>query len=145
MHFPTEIAIQEINGLWQRFMRILRLAVANQKQKGGNAMRMHLILPIVMWMVITVNTSGIMARSDCPETVPQLFKQISPSVVFIAAVSFDPLKPRDRVTTSVGSGFVIKTDGLILTNSHLVSGHQSINVTLDDGQMVQAELVGVDC
>lgn len=107
-------------------------------------MRKHLILPIVMWMVITVNTPGIMARSDCTKTVPQLFKQISPSVVFISAVSFDPFKPKDRVTTSIGSGFIIGKDGLILTNSHLVFGHQMISVTLDDGQMVQAELVGID-
>ncbi|UCG14654.1 MAG: trypsin-like peptidase domain-containing protein [Deltaproteobacteria bacterium] len=107
-------------------------------------MRKHLILPIVMWMVIMVNTPGIMARSDCTKTVPQLFKQISPSVVFISAVSFDPFKPKDRVTTSIGSGFIIGKDGLILTNSHLVFGHQTISVTLDDGTMVQAELVGID-
>jgi S1-C subfamily serine protease len=103
-----------------------------------------LLVPIVMWMVITVNTPGIMARSDCTKTVPQLFKQISPSVVYISAVSFDPFKPKDRVTTSLGSGFIIRKDGLILTNSHLVFGHQTISVTLDDGQMVEAELVGVD-
>ena len=107
-------------------------------------MRKHLILTIVMWMIITVNGPGIMARSNCTKTVPQLFKQISPSVVFVSAVAFDPFKPKDRVTTSVGSGFIIKTDGLILTNSHLVFGHQTISVTLDDGKMVRAELVGVD-
>ncbi len=107
-------------------------------------MRKHLMLHIVMWTVITVNVPDIMARSDCTKTVPQLFKQISPSVVFISAVSFDPFKPKDRVTTSVGSGFIIKTDGLVLTNSHLVFGHQTISVTLDDGKMVRAELAGVD-
>ena len=107
-------------------------------------MRKLLILAIFMWMVITVNAPGIMARSDCTKTVPQLFKQISPSVVFISAVSFDPFKPKDRVTTTVGSGFIIGKDGLILTNSHLVFGHQTISVTLDDGKMVRAELVGVD-
>ncbi len=107
-------------------------------------MRKHLVINIVMWMSITVNSPSIMARSDCTKTVPQLFKQISPSVVFISAVSFDPFKPKDRVTTSVGSGFIIKAQGLILTNSHLVFGHQTLSVTLDDGKMVRAELVGVD-
>jgi S1-C subfamily serine protease len=107
-------------------------------------MRKHLILVIVMWMEITVNAPRIMANPDCTNTVPQLFKRIAPSVVFIAASSFDPFKPKDRVATSVGSGFIIGKDGLILTNSHLIFGCQMISATLDDGQMVRAELVGID-
>jgi len=45
---------------------------------------------------------------------------------------------------TVGSGLIISEDGLIVTNSHLVFAHQTINVTLDDGRMVSAELVGAD-
>jgi len=48
------------------------------------------------------------------------------------------------MATTVGSGLIIKEDGLILTNSHLVFAHQTISVTLDDGRMVPAELLGAD-
>jgi S1-C subfamily serine protease len=107
-------------------------------------MKKRLTKIIVMAMMTTLIGARASAQSDCNEPVPTLFKRVSPSVVFISAVSFDPFKPKNRVTTSVGSGFVIGKDGLILTNSHLVFGHQTISVTLDDGEMVQAELVGID-
>jgi S1-C subfamily serine protease len=41
-----------------------------------------------------------------------------------------------------GSGMVIDSDGLILTNNHVVEGASSISVTLADGREVDADLVG---
>jgi len=84
------------------------------------------------------------AKAACTEAVPEIFKKVSPSVVFISAISFDPFKTKDRLTTSVGSGFIIRKEGVILTNSHLVFGHQTIDVILDSGFTTRAELVGVD-
>jgi len=84
------------------------------------------------------------AKSACTESVPEIFKKVSPSVVFISAISFDPFKTKDRLATSVGSGFIISKEGVILTNSHLVFGHQTIDVILDNGFTTRAELVGVD-
>ena len=43
-----------------------------------------------------------------------------------------------------GSGFVIDTDGHILTNQHVVEGDGGIEVTLSDGRRVPASIVGVD-
>lgn len=41
-----------------------------------------------------------------------------------------------------GSGVVISPDGLVLTNDHVISGADTIDVTLFDGRVVAAELVG---
>ena len=84
------------------------------------------------------------AKSACTESAVEIFKKVSPAVVFISAISFDPFKIKDRLSTSVGSGFIISKEGVILTNSHLVFGHQAIDVILDDGFTTRAELVGVD-
>ncbi|HVU87423.1 MAG TPA: trypsin-like peptidase domain-containing protein [Pirellulales bacterium] len=43
-----------------------------------------------------------------------------------------------------GSGFVITPDGLIVTNSHVVSGASKVHVMFSDGQKVAADVVGDD-
>ena len=43
-----------------------------------------------------------------------------------------------------GSGFVFTPDGLIATNSHVVSGAFELRATLNDGQVFQAALIGDD-
>ncbi|MCG6916732.1 MAG: trypsin-like peptidase domain-containing protein [Deltaproteobacteria bacterium] len=103
----------------------------------------HISLLISLFLLALIKPEA-WAKSACNEPVPEIFKRISPSVVFISAISFDPFKAKDRLSTSVGSGFIISKEGLILTNSHLVFGHQTIDVILDSGLSTRAELVGVD-
>jgi len=43
-----------------------------------------------------------------------------------------------------GSGFIIRQDGLIVTNNHVVKDGSSVSVTLDDGTELKAKVVGTD-
>ena len=52
--------------------------------------------------------------------------------------------PRDFESKSVGSGFIISSDGYILTNTHLVDGTDEINVKLTDKREFRAKLIGAD-
>jgi serine protease Do len=45
---------------------------------------------------------------------------------------------------SMGSGFIISADGLIVTNNHVISGASEILVMLSDGTRLEATLVGAD-
>lgn len=48
------------------------------------------------------------------------------------------------VTARTGSGVILSSDGYIMTNSHVISGCDSINVTLDTGTEYAAFVVGDD-
>src|SRR5262245_9417007 len=80
----------------------------------------------------------------CAESLPDMFDRVAPAVVSISATSINPYRLSERVSHVVGSGMLIDADGLILTNSHVAYGRQSIVVTLDDGQRLPARLVGAD-
>ena len=43
-----------------------------------------------------------------------------------------------------GSGFIISTDGYILTNNHVVSQAEELEVELRDGRTLKAEVIGTD-
>ena len=50
--------------------------------------------------------------------------------------------PRDQV--GLGSGVIIRPDGYIVTNNHVVAGADVIEVTLENNQVYPAKLVGTD-
>jgi serine protease Do len=52
--------------------------------------------------------------------------------------------PDERTVNSMGSGFIIDTTGLIVTNNHVVEGASAISVHMQDGTIMKAELVGRD-
>ena len=107
-------------------------------------MRKHLRCVLMLQVFCLMVSSTAWAVPDCGEPLPELFQRVSPSVVFVSAVMIDPFRLSDRLSTSIGSGFVIDEQGLILTNSHVVYGSRSITVTLDGGQVVRAKPVGED-
>lgn len=47
-------------------------------------------------------------------------------------------------TNSLGSGFIVDTSGIVVTNNHVIADADEINVILNDGTKTKAELVGVD-
>ncbi len=49
-----------------------------------------------------------------------------------------------RKVNSLGSGFIIDTDGTVVTNNHVIADADEINVILNDGTKIKAELIGKD-
>ncbi|NLP02198.1 MAG: trypsin-like serine protease [Fibrobacter sp.] len=54
------------------------------------------------------------------------------------------LMPRYRQVESIGSGFVIRKDGMILTNYHVVQNAAKLYVNFSDGRQVEGVVVGAD-
>lgn len=49
-----------------------------------------------------------------------------------------------RTSAGLGSGFIVRPDGVIITNAHVVSGATRISVAMRDGTTYQAKLLGSD-
>jgi len=100
---------------------------------------------IITWFFVTIFIiPHARAKNKCDLPIPELFKRASPSVVFISTVTIDPFRVTNRVGSSIGSGFIISEDGLVLTNSHVVFGSRAVSVTLDNGDTAPAQLLGAD-
>ena len=57
-------------------------------------------------------------------------------------ISPRPQQPQRRVSS--GSGFIITSDGYIMTNNHVVEGATKLQVTLDTGEKFEADVIGTD-
>ncbi len=55
-----------------------------------------------------------------------------------------PQLPKRKAETGAGSGVIIKDNGYILTNYHVISQRDEIRVRLSDGRTAIAELIGSD-
>src|SRR5215510_6935205 len=49
-----------------------------------------------------------------------------------------------RKTNSLGSGFIIDASGIVVTNNHVIADADEINVIMNDGTKIRAEIVGID-
>jgi S1-C subfamily serine protease len=92
----------------------------------------------------TAASTGSAGRS-----VREIYKQEGRGVVFIQSrgVTSDSGSPfgLPQQGTATGSGFVVDTDGTIVTNAHVVEGADSVQVRFDEnGEFVDAEVKGVD-
>jgi serine protease Do len=123
---------------------------------------------------VAQNDDAVMDRvvplAGAPASFADLTAQLQPAVVNIATrqrieVSNNPFagtpfadlfsrrgggQPQTREAQSLGSGFIISSDGFVVTNNHVISPPdtraklESITITLPDGSEYEAELVGAD-
>lgn len=81
---------------------------------------------------------------------------VAPAVVNVSVISRERARPQSmweglfmppggqRRVAGFGSGVIVRPDGVILTNDHVVRNAEKIKVTLSDGRDFDAELVGTD-
>ena len=87
--------------------------------------------------------SGTVAQGN-GLTPAQVYAQNVNSVVLIHCSVTESAYGQTYSGTSAGSGFVLSEDGYVVTNHHVVDGAESITVTMADGRVFDARLVGSD-
>ena len=87
--------------------------------------------------VVNVNTAKVVTVRSNPFFNDPVFRQFFGN-------ADDLIGPRKRVETSLGSGVIMSEQGFILTNHHVIQGADAIQVSLQDGRVAQAKVVGSD-
>ena len=131
---------------------------------------MHRILrsraPYLLTVLLLATTLALPAGAQSVENQLRSYADVaelaSPAVVNIAAAKIvdgsnnpmfrrffnmpddDNHRPGGRVDRSLGSGVIISSDGLIMTNNHVVENAEKITVTFDGVREYEAELIGAD-
>jgi len=88
--------------------------------------------------------------------IVEAVRRLGPSVVSISVSSRQRVASRspfdfwfvprrsERIVQGYGTGFIIRRDGIVLTNNHVVANADTIVVTMPTGEELPAELVGRD-
>ncbi len=126
---------------------------------------MFRLRPLVSALILFVAAAPALAQSRLPaEGFADLAERLSPAVVNIATSQrvqgvedlprFPPGSPMERFNeslgeggaqiTSLGSGFIISADGVVVTNNHVIEAADAIEVILQNGQRFEATVIGRD-
>ncbi len=88
--------------------------------------------------VVNINTSKTITIAPHPFFNDPVFRQ------FFGRNLDQLIKPKKELQNSLGSGVIMSTSGLVLTNHHVIKGADAIQVSLKDGRTAQAKVVGSD-
>ena len=131
------------------------------------------ISPFLVCGMVSVLPVQLSAQSAAPtspkdiahalnEAYTSVYEKVAPAVVVIDVEKEDklgtdanpmpgfdfffrgPKGESEQPDQSEGSGFVIRPDGYIITNNHVIDGADKINVKLKDGRSLRAKLIGTD-
>jgi Do/DeqQ family serine protease len=116
--------------------------------------------------VLHLSSVPLHAQTGNPRITPVVsaVQKVSPAVVNISTeamvssnpfMSFDPFtddffrdffdaRPVQRSRKSLGSGIIIKPDGYVITNAHVITRATNITVALADNRTYSARVIGAD-
>ena len=123
------------------------------------------ILKKIFFVLLILNFSSIQAKA-VPSSFADLAEKLMPSVVNISTTQtvktttnqfpfqfppgspfgemfkdFD--RPTERKASSLGSGFIIKEEGIVITNNHVIANAEDILIRVGDKEY-NAEVIGAD-
>ena len=124
-------------------------------------------LKLICVSIFFVNISSLTFAKDVPASFADLAERLMPSVVNISTTQtvttnlnpfpfqFPPGSPfedmfkefgtpQKRKATALGSGFIIDSKGIVVTNNHVIQGAEDILVRVNGNKEYEAAVIGAD-
>ena len=138
---------------------------------GGMNAGYRLLIAVLIASAVLLAGAGPGAARPAPESFADLVEKLTPAVVNIATSfrpehksqdspfgELPPGTPPDEFyeffnrrggapsqpITSLGSGFIVDPNGLVVTNNHVIADADEITVVLNDNSRLEATIVGRD-
>lgn len=89
-----------------------------------------------------VNISAIkIVKANSGATLPE---ELDPAFKELLKNMMPQEEQQDQKMVGLGSGFIVRSDGFIVTNNHVIAGAENIQITLSDGRKLSAEIYATD-
>ena len=111
---------------------------------------------VVRTQSATATAGNPVAPEERRTPITKAVARVAPAVVTVQTeaverVATDPIEQffggrqfAERARAGIGSGFVMRADGIIVTNAHVVSGATRISIAMRDGTSFPARALGID-
>ena len=124
-------------------------------------------IKLILLTIFFINYSFTVTSEDVPPSFANLAEKLMPSVVNISTTQtvvtstnpfpfqfppgspFEDLfkefgTPQERKASALGSGFIIDTKGIVVTNNHVIQGAEDIIVRVNGDKEYKAKVIGAD-
>jgi len=104
------------------------------------------LVEVLLPAVVNISTTQVVSRRNPARgLLPQVPEGSPFEEFFDQFFNNQPGVPNQpQRTTSLGSGFIIDTSGIVITNNHVIDGASEIRVILHDNRVLDAILIGSD-
>jgi serine protease Do len=111
---------------------------------GGYAALVERVAPSVVTVMVEEQTVGAGQRAAERATADSGLDAVGAAIRRMLSGANGNPGNEERGTAALGSGFVIRADGLIVTNRHVILGARAIRVRLSDSRELPAKILGAD-
>jgi S1-C subfamily serine protease len=125
----------------------------NQQNTSGKALDFKDTTPEnkTIETVKEITYNGNSQNEQSNTNIGKIYQKLENSVVQITSTVTETRSniiingnPLQQQASRLGSGFIYDTDGHIITNNHVVSGVDNVDVTLSNGDIFSAKVIGTD-
>jgi serine protease Do len=118
--------------------------VAGDAVPSGYATLVRQVAPSVVTVIVEEQSIGAGERAAARAAADTGYDAVGAIIRRLLAGANGSPGSDDRAAGVLGSGFVIRANGLIVTNRHVIAGARTVRIRLSDGRELPAKIIGAD-